>query len=162
MRLPIALSHLNRTTFVSGSFRNYRIYSVISTATQWPPRLPSTTSNPSIVRAVSTSCPLSHQLTWTEKLQPFPLSQYANKVVLIVNTASECTFTSQFKGLEALYKKVREEHGYRDDFVILGFPCNQFGNQDPKGNDEIQSFCQVNYGVTFPMVSVPMLLPHAY
>lgn len=79
-----------------------------------------------------------------------PLSEYKGKVVLIVNTASKCGFTPQFEGLEALYKKVGEKHP--DDFAILGFPCNQFGSQDPGTNDEIQSFCKVNYGVTFPVM----------
>jgi len=78
------------------------------------------------------------------------LADYKGKVVLVVNTASKCGFTPQFAGLETLYKKVRESHG--DDFVILGFPCNQFGGQDPGTDDEIQSFCQVNYGVSFPML----------
>jgi len=79
-----------------------------------------------------------------------PLSDYKGKVVLIVNTASKCGFTPQFEGLEKLYKHVKEQHG--DDFVILGFPCNQFGSQDPGTDDEIQSFCQLNYGVTFPIM----------
>ena len=70
--------------------------------------------------------------------------------MLVVNTASKCGFTPQFAGLEALYKSVREKHG--DDFAILGFPCNQFGGQDPGTDEEIQSFCQVNYGVSFPML----------
>jgi glutathione peroxidase len=67
-----------------------------------------------------------------------------------VNTASKCGFTPQFAGLEKLWKSVREKHP--DDFVILGFPCNQFGGQDPGSNEEIQEFCQVNYGVTFPVL----------
>lgn len=78
------------------------------------------------------------------------LADYKGKVVLVVNTASKCGFTPQFAGLEKLYKDVREKHG--DDFVILGFPCNQFGSQDPGTDEEIQSFCQVNYGVTFPVL----------
>ena len=65
----------------------------------------------------------------TEKGQPYPLSTLKNKVVLIVNTASKCGFTPQFEGLETLYKKIKEK--YPDDFIILGFPCNQFMNQDP-------------------------------
>ena len=72
--------------------------------------------------------------------------QYKDKVVLIVNTASKCGFTPQFKGLEELYAKYQEK-----GLVILGFPCNQFGKQDPGSNDEIQEFCQLNYGVSFPM-----------
>ncbi|KAK4110653.1 glutathione peroxidase [Canariomyces notabilis] len=79
-----------------------------------------------------------------------PLSTYKNKVVLVVNTASKCGFTPQYEGLEKLYKSVREKHP--DDFVILGFPCNQFGGQEPGTDEEIQQFCQVNYGVTFPIM----------
>lgn len=74
------------------------------------------------------------------------MEKYRNKVILIVNTASKCGFTPQFKELEELYQKFKE-----NDFVVLGFPCNQFLQQDPLGNDEIVSFCQINYGVTFPM-----------
>lgn len=71
-------------------------------------------------------------------------------MTLVVNTASKCGFTPQFEGLEKLYKSVKEKHP--DDFTILGFPCNQFGSQDPGSNDEIQSFCQLNYGVSFPVL----------
>jgi peroxiredoxin len=71
-------------------------------------------------------------------------------VTLVVNTASKCGFTPQFKGLENLYKKISEK--YPDQFVLLGFPCNQFNSQDPGSNDEIQQFCQVNYGVSFPVL----------
>ncbi|KAF2970042.1 hypothetical protein GQX73_g3541 [Xylaria multiplex] len=78
-----------------------------------------------------------------------PLSEYKGKVVLVVNTASKCGFTPQFAGLEKLYKDITASNP--DDFVILGFPCNQFASQDPGSNDEIQEFCQVNYGVTFPI-----------
>ncbi|KAL2170152.1 hypothetical protein VTG60DRAFT_5174 [Thermothelomyces hinnuleus] len=79
------------------------------------------------------------------------LADYKGKVVLIVNTASKCGFTPQYAGLEKLWKTVREK--YPDDFVILGFPCNQFGGQEPGTNDEIQEFCQLNYGVTFPIMA---------
>ncbi|KAK5993627.1 Glutathione peroxidase-like peroxiredoxin HYR1 [Cladobotryum mycophilum] len=81
----------------------------------------------------------------------YPLSQLEGKVILIVNTASKCGFTPQFDGLEELYKSVKEKHP--EDFVILGFPCNQFGGQDPGSNDEIQEFCRLNFGVTFPIMS---------
>lgn len=70
--------------------------------------------------------------------------------MLVVNTASKCGFTPQFEGLEKLYKSLKAR--YPDDFTILGFPCNQFQGQDPGSNDEIQSFCQLNYGVTFPVL----------
>ena len=74
-----------------------------------------------------------------------PLSNYRGQVLLIVNTASACGFTPQFAGLEALH----EQYGARG-LVVLGFPCNQFGSQDPGSNEEIASFCQLNYGVSFP------------
>lgn len=74
------------------------------------------------------------------------MSDYKGKVVLIVNTASKCGFTPQYAGLEELYKKYKDQ-----DFVILGFPCNQFLKQEPGSASDIQEFCQINYGVTFPM-----------
>ena len=74
------------------------------------------------------------------------VSSYEGKVLLIVNTASKCGFTPQFEGLEVLYNKYKDQ-----EFEILGFPCNQFKNQDPGENQEILSFCQINYGVTFQM-----------
>ncbi len=74
------------------------------------------------------------------------LTEYAGKILLIVNTASKCGFTPQYKELEELYQKLGNEH-----FEILGFPCNQFANQEPGTSSEIQSFCQLNYGVTFPL-----------
>ncbi|CAL3965633.1 unnamed protein product [Diplocarpon coronariae] len=80
---------------------------------------------------------------------PVPLSNYAGKVVLIVNTASKCGFTPQYEGLEKIYKSITAAHP--GDFVILGFPCNQFGGQEPGSDDSIQEFCQLNYGVSFPI-----------
>ena len=80
--------------------------------------------------------------------QTVPLAQFRGKPLLIVNTASACGFTPQFAGLEELHRK----YGGRG-LVVLGFPCNQFGSQDPGSNEEIASFCQVNYGVTFPMMA---------
>lgn len=76
------------------------------------------------------------------------LSEYKGKVVLVVNVASKCGFTPQYTGLEALYKKYKDQ-----GFVILGFPCNQFGFQEPGNNDEIQSFCKLTYDVSFPVMS---------
>ncbi|KAK4506671.1 hypothetical protein PRZ48_000403 [Zasmidium cellare] len=84
-----------------------------------------------------------------KKGNEYPLTDLKGKVVLVVNTASKCGFTPQFEGLEKLYKDLKPSH---PDFEIIGFPCNQFGNQDPGSNDDIQSFCQLNYGVTFPVL----------
>jgi glutathione peroxidase len=75
-----------------------------------------------------------------------PLSTYKDNVLLIVNTASKCGFTPQFQGLEQLYKQFHEK-----GFEVLGFPCNQFGSQDPGSHEEILNFCQTNYHITFPM-----------
>ena len=80
--------------------------------------------------------------------QTVPLKQFEGKVLLIVNTASACGFTPQFAGLEALHQSYGER-----GLVVLGFPCNQFGHQDPGSDEQIASFCQLNYGVSFPMMS---------
>jgi glutathione peroxidase len=80
--------------------------------------------------------------------QNVPLSEFTGKVMLIVNTASQCGFTPQFGGLEELHKKYADK-----GLAVLGFPCNQFGSQDPGNDSEISEFCQVNYGVSFPMMS---------
>ena len=77
-----------------------------------------------------------------------PLRQYEGKVLLIVNTASACGFTPQFAGLEELHQRYADQ-----GLAVLGFPCNQFGRQDPGSNEEIARFCQRNYGVSFPMMA---------
>ena len=74
------------------------------------------------------------------------LERYKGKVLLIVNTASKCGFTPQYKGLEELYQKLKGR-----GLEILGFPCNQFGAQEPGSEQEIEGFCEINYGVTFPL-----------
>ncbi len=74
------------------------------------------------------------------------LADYAGQVVLVVNTASECGFTPQLEGLQELYETYRDR-----GFVVLGFPCDQFGHQEPGDAEQISGFCQRNYGVTFPM-----------
>lgn len=79
--------------------------------------------------------------------KPAPLSDYRGKVVLVVNTASKCGFTPQYKGLEELWRKYRDR-----GLVVLGFPCNQFGTQEPGDAEEIASFCSLTYDVDFPMM----------
>lgn len=76
------------------------------------------------------------------------MSNYKNKTLLVVNVASKCGFTPQYKGLEELYQKLKDR-----DFEILGFPCNQFGSQEPGNESDIKEFCSLTYNVTFPMFS---------
>lgn len=78
--------------------------------------------------------------------EPQDLSVYKGKVLLIVNTASKCGFTPQYQGLEGLYKKYKEQ-----GFEVLGFPCNQFGKQEPGTSTDISEFCELNFGVSFPL-----------
>ena len=86
------------------------------------------------------------------------LAEYRNKVLLIVNTASHCGFTPQYAGLEALYRKYKDQ-----GLVVLGFPCNQFGAQEPGDEAQIASFCETKFGVSFPMFSkVDVNGPHAH
>jgi glutathione peroxidase len=80
--------------------------------------------------------------------KPAPLAEYRGKVVLIVNVASKCGFTPQYTGLEKIYEKYKDQ-----GFVILGFPANNFGGQEPGTNEEIKTFCSSKYQVTFPMYS---------
>lgn len=88
-----------------------------------------------------------YQLTATRLHgEPVSMADYAGKLVLVVNTASHCGFTPQYAGLEALYKKYAAQ-----GLVVLGFPCNQFGNQEPSGADDISQTCHINYGVSFPI-----------
>jgi len=78
--------------------------------------------------------------------KPVSLSEYKDKVILIVNTASECGFTPQYQGLEELYQEFKDK-----GLVVLGFPSNDFGGQEPLEGKEIESFCSINYGVSFPI-----------
>ena len=98
--------------------------------------------------AAGTACPRLWQHT-VDRLQdekPQALCQYAGQVVLVVNTASRCGFTGQYEGLEALYKRYRER-----GLVVLGFPSNDFGRQEPGNNADIADFCENTFGVRFPM-----------
>jgi len=88
-----------------------------------------------------------HQLHATSlQGQLISMADYAGKLVLVVNTASHCGFTPQYAGLEMLYKKYADQ-----GLVVLGFPCNQFGKQEPGGAEDITQTCRINYGVSFPM-----------
>lgn len=80
--------------------------------------------------------------------KPLQLKDFQGKALLVVNTASACGFTPQFAGLEKLHQEFADQ-----GLVVLGFPCNQFGSQDPGSNEEIGAFCQKNYGVSFPMMA---------
>lgn len=84
----------------------------------------------------------------TNRGEDLKLADKLGKVLLIVNTASKCGFTPQYDGLEKLYQQFKDS-----DFEVLGFPCNQFGGQEPGNADEIAEFCKVNFGVTFPLMA---------
>jgi glutathione peroxidase len=82
----------------------------------------------------------------TPQGQPVSMSRYEGKVILVVNTATQCGLTPQFEGLEHLYQQYKDK-----GLVVLGFPCNQFANQEPVTNENMQQVCQLNHGVTFPL-----------
>jgi glutathione peroxidase len=102
---------------------------------------------PAPVMAADSPCPpiLNHKFSNLMD-EPVSLCQFSGKVLLIVNTASECGYTPQYDGLEKLYRRYRDK-----GFIVLGFPANDFGGQEPGANKEIKQFCEVNYGITFPV-----------
>lgn len=105
------------------------------------------------IKAMESQTPLKKQTIYQFKVtdlygKEFDFSTLKGKKLLIVNTASECGLTPQYKDLEAIYKKYKD-----NNFVIIGFPANNFGSQEPGSNEQIAKFCQMNYGVTFPMMS---------
>ncbi len=103
---------------------------------------------PQIAKSRSMNKPSIHPLkAQTLSGEEFDFARLKGMKVMIVNTASECGFTPQYEGLEQLYRK------YADRLVIIGFPTNDFGSQEPGTNDQIAAFCQKNYGVTFPMMA---------
>ena len=106
-----------------------------------------TLASATLSNAAESPCPsvLNHKLANLQD-ERVSLCQFHGKVLLVVNTASECGFTPQYEGLEKLYRRYREQ-----GFVVLGFPANDFGGQEPGSNEQIAQFCQLNYGVTFPM-----------
>jgi glutathione peroxidase len=112
---------------------------IVAALAAWASAAPST--------AGESPCPsvLDHKFASLQD-EPVSLCQFRGKVLLVVNTASECGYTPQYEGLEGLYRRYRDK-----GFVVLGFPANDFGAQEPGSNKQIAQFCQVNYGVTFPM-----------
>jgi glutathione peroxidase len=100
------------------------------------------------LRAAPDDCKsvLAHSFPGLVSGQPQSLCDYSGKVILVVNTASECGYTPQYEGLETLYKRYQKR-----GLVVIGFPSNDFGAQEPGGNKEVAEFCQLNYGVSFPM-----------
>ncbi len=105
------------------------------------------------IKAMETQKPAQTQTIYQFKVtdlygKEFDFSTLKGKKLLIVNTASECGLTPQYKDLEAIYRKYKDKN-----FVIIGFPANNFGSQEPGSNEQIAKFCQMNYGVTFPMMS---------
>ncbi|WP_443082345.1 glutathione peroxidase [Tepidimonas sp.] len=111
--------------------------------------MPVAAAQPSGVSApASSACPpvLQHTFPRLQDEKPQNLCQYAGQVVLVVNTASYCGFTQQYKGLEELFRRYRER-----GLVVLGFPSNDFGQQEPGGNQQIAEFCENTFGVQFPM-----------
>jgi glutathione peroxidase len=105
------------------------------------------------IKAMETQKPAQTQTIYQFKVtdlygKKFDFSTLKGKKILIVNTASECGLTPQYKDLEAIYSKYKDKN-----FVIIGFPANNFGSQEPGSNEQIAKFCQMNYGVTFPMMS---------
>lgn len=105
-------------------------------------------STPSHAADTPATCPgiLQHRFDRLQDEKPQDLCQYAGKVVLVVNTASYCGFTQQYKGLEELYRRYRDR-----GLVVLGFPSNDFGQQEPGSNQQIAEFCENTFGVQFPM-----------
>jgi len=99
--------------------------------------------------AAGAACPalLDHRFPALQDGKPMPLCQYAGKGILVVNTASHCGFTAQYDGLEKLYARLKDQ-----GLVVLGFPSNDFGEQEPGSDQEIANFCRATYGVEFPMV----------
>ncbi|MGS0754847.1 glutathione peroxidase [Roseateles sp. GG27B] len=108
-------------------------------------------------QAAGSSCPdlLQRDMPRLQDEKPQPLCQYAGKVVLVVNTASFCGFTSQYKALETLSSRYADK-----GLVVLGFPSNDFGNQEPGSNKEIAEFCENTFNVKFPMFSKSVVLPN--
>ena len=124
------------------------LLAALAAALLLPMSSPSHASPPAANATAKAECPviLQHRFDRLQDEKPQDLCQYAGRVVLVVNTASYCGFTDQYKGLEALYRRYRDR-----GLVVLGFPSNDFGQQEPGSNSQIAEFCENTYGVQFPM-----------
>lgn len=113
-------------------------------------------ASPVLAQAPAAACPalLRHQFPRLQDEEPQSLCQYAGQVILVVNTASFCGFTSQYKGLEAIYQRYKAR-----GFVVLGFPSNDFGEQEPGDNKKIAEFCENTFNVKFPMFAKSVVKP---
>ena len=123
----------------SDNYSNWMLRSLFSTSTS------TTTTKTTITKMTS---PFYSFKVTDYQGKPFDMQQLRGKVVMVVNTASECGFTNQYKGLQQVYDKYKDQ-----GLVVLGFPCNQFGGQEPGSEQEIHSFCQRNFGVSFPLMA---------
>jgi glutathione peroxidase len=138
-------------TFITKNWRTAAFTAALFTSTLAFAAAPGTAVAPNApATAATTACPtiLKHSFNRLQDEAPQNLCQYAGKVILVVNTASFCGFTEQYEGLEALYAKYKDK-----GFVVLGFPSNDFGKQEPGTNKEIADFCFNTYAVKFPMFS---------
>ena len=137
-----ALVHVNVRLFL-----RLAVGCLVAGGALWSPAVQAQTPKPA---AAATACPalLQHRFDRLQDEKPQSLCQYSGQVVLVVNTASFCGFTSQYEGLEALYAKYKSQ-----GLVVLGFPANDFGRQEPGNNQAIADFCENTFGVKFPMFS---------
>jgi len=132
-------------------FRQLGVFCLAASGWLLSPGAQAQTGKPAAPPAASAAaCPalLQHRFDRLQDEKPQSLCQYSGQVVLVVNTASFCGFTSQYEGLEALYSKYRQQ-----GLVVLGFPANDFGRQEPGNNQAIADFCENTFGVKFPMFS---------
>jgi len=104
------------------------------------------TSSPILAKSALTTSAYDFSFLTLNSKKPLPITQFKGKVILVVNTASKCGFTSQYRGLETLYQTYKDK-----GLVVIGVPSNDFGSQEPGTSEDIGTFCEINYGVTFPL-----------